>query len=219
MRFRALFCCSLADALQGIAEGRLIFDNLQKCITYVLASNVPEIIPFVMFVTLGIPLGLEIVQILAVDLGAPPALQPSFPPLSFCNCGCRHGSHARHLHGVSCAVCVCAARGDAGARYELAEDDLMKRKPRNALTDRLTNGRLFCLGYCVLGVRACPLAPAQRQQRQRDALQVLETAMGYLVFFEMFREYGFDQVQLRGAGINFEFDNTQICNKDCCPLW
>lgn len=85
LRFRALFCCSLADALQGIAEGRLIFDNLQKCITYVLASNVPEIIPFVMFVTLGIPLGLEIVQILAVDLGAPPALQPSLPPRSFCN--------------------------------------------------------------------------------------------------------------------------------------
>jgi hypothetical protein len=63
------------------------------------------------------------------------------------------------------------------------------------------------------------LAAAQRQQRQRDALQVLETAMGYLVFFEMFREYGFDQVQLRGAGINFEFGNTQLCNKDCCPLW
>jgi sodium/potassium-transporting ATPase subunit alpha len=59
-----------ANISQGIAEGRLIFDNLQKCITYVLASNVPEIIPFLMFVTLQIPLGLEIVQILAVDLGA-----------------------------------------------------------------------------------------------------------------------------------------------------
>jgi sodium/potassium-transporting ATPase subunit alpha len=58
-----------ACAAQGIAEGRLIFDNLQKCITYVLASNVPEIIPFLMFVTLQIPLGLEIVQVLAVDLG------------------------------------------------------------------------------------------------------------------------------------------------------
>jgi sodium/potassium-transporting ATPase subunit alpha len=55
----------------------LIFDNLQKCITYVLASNVPEIIPFVMFVTLQIPLGLEIVQILAVDLGASPAPRSS----------------------------------------------------------------------------------------------------------------------------------------------
>ena len=46
------------------------------------------------------------------------------------------------------------AHGDAVARYELAEDDLMKRKPRNAQTDRLTNGRLFFLGYCTLGVRA-----------------------------------------------------------------
>jgi hypothetical protein len=29
----------------------------------------------------------------------------------------------------------------------------MRRKPRNAQTDRLTNARLFCLGYCVFGVR------------------------------------------------------------------
>ena len=103
--------------LQGIAEGRLIFDNLQKCICYVLASNVPEILPFLMFVSLQIPLALEIVQILAVDLGTD--LMP--------------------------AICMA---------YELAEDDLMKRKPRNAQTDRLTNGRLFFLGYCTLGVRA-----------------------------------------------------------------
>ena len=47
----------------------MIFDNLQKCICYVLASNVPEILPFLMFVSLQIPLALEIVQILAVDLG------------------------------------------------------------------------------------------------------------------------------------------------------
>jgi hypothetical protein len=33
----------------------------------------------------------------------------------------------------------------------------MKRKPRNAQTDRLTNARLFFLGYCVLGVRASSL--------------------------------------------------------------
>ena len=33
----------------------------------------------------------------------------------------------------------------------------MKRKPRNAQTDRLTNARLFFLGYCILGVRASSL--------------------------------------------------------------
>ena len=114
----ALFVSPLPlHTLQGIAEGRLIFDNLQKCICYVLASNVPEILPFLMFVSLQIPLALEIVQILAVDLGTD--LMP--------------------------AICMA---------YELAEDDLMKRKPRNAQTDRLTNGRLFFLGYCTLGVRA-----------------------------------------------------------------
>jgi magnesium-transporting ATPase (P-type) len=67
--FRYKLVLLVSKYAQGIAEGRLIFDNLQKCITYVLASNVPEIIPFLMFVTLQIPLALEIVQILAVDLG------------------------------------------------------------------------------------------------------------------------------------------------------
>jgi sodium/potassium-transporting ATPase subunit alpha len=41
---------NFASIVKGIAEGRLIFDNLQKCIVYVLASNVPEIIPFLVFI-------------------------------------------------------------------------------------------------------------------------------------------------------------------------
>ena len=34
----------------GIEEGRLIFDNLKKSISYTLQSNVPEIIPFIFFI-------------------------------------------------------------------------------------------------------------------------------------------------------------------------
>ena len=30
----------------GIREGRVIFDNLKKVISYVLSSNIPEIVPF-----------------------------------------------------------------------------------------------------------------------------------------------------------------------------
>ena len=41
---------NFASIVKGIAEGRLIFDNLQKCIVYVLSSNVPEIIPFLVFI-------------------------------------------------------------------------------------------------------------------------------------------------------------------------
>ncbi len=55
--------------VMAISEGRLIFDNLKKCIAYVLSSNVPEIVPFIVFIVARIPLGLETVMILLVDLG------------------------------------------------------------------------------------------------------------------------------------------------------
>jgi sodium/potassium-transporting ATPase subunit alpha len=55
--------------VDGIREGRLIFENLKKCVAYVLSSNVPEIIPFLLFIALKIPLGIETIVILLVDLG------------------------------------------------------------------------------------------------------------------------------------------------------
>ena len=33
--------------VNGVEQGRLIFDNLKKSIAYTLASNIPEIWPFV----------------------------------------------------------------------------------------------------------------------------------------------------------------------------
>lgn len=53
----------------GIEEGRKIFDNLKKSIAYILASNIPEIIPFLLFIVIQIPIPLSTVLILCVDLG------------------------------------------------------------------------------------------------------------------------------------------------------
>jgi len=53
----------------AVEEGRAIFDNIRRFITYILASNIPEIVPFILFVMFKIPLPLTIIQILAVDLG------------------------------------------------------------------------------------------------------------------------------------------------------
>jgi len=55
--------------IEGIKEGRNIFANLKKCITYVLSSNVPEIVPFLLFIIAKWPLGLETIMILIIDLG------------------------------------------------------------------------------------------------------------------------------------------------------
>ena len=55
--------------VDGIEEGRLIFDNLKKSIAYTLSSNIPEISPFLMFIIVQMPLSLTTVLILCVDLG------------------------------------------------------------------------------------------------------------------------------------------------------
>merc|ERR1711907_317142 len=60
---------NFASLVQGVEEGRLIFDNLKKSIAYTLSSNIPEISPFLSFITVGIPLPLSTVLILCIDLG------------------------------------------------------------------------------------------------------------------------------------------------------
>ena len=60
---------NFASIVAAIEEGRAIFDNLRRFLTYILASNVPELVPYLAYVLLGIPLPLTIIQILLVDLG------------------------------------------------------------------------------------------------------------------------------------------------------
>eukprot|EP00028_Trichosphaerium_sp_Am-I-7-wt_P007722 CAMPEP_0168514466 /NCGR_PEP_ID=MMETSP0405-20121227/4128_1 /TAXON_ID=498012 /ORGANISM="Trichosphaerium sp, Strain Am-I-7 wt" /LENGTH=989 /DNA_ID=CAMNT_0008533601 /DNA_START=42 /DNA_END=3007 /DNA_ORIENTATION=- len=60
---------NFASIVNGVEEGRLIFDNLKKSIAYTLTSNIPEITPFLAFIVLQIPLPLSTVLILCIDLG------------------------------------------------------------------------------------------------------------------------------------------------------
>lgn len=60
---------NFASIVSGVEEGRLIFDNLKKSIAYTLTSNIPEIAPFLTYITLQLPLPLSTVLILCVDLG------------------------------------------------------------------------------------------------------------------------------------------------------
>ena len=60
---------NFASIVAAIEEGRAVFDNVRKFMTYILTSNVPEIVPYLAFVLFRIPLPLTIIQILAVDLG------------------------------------------------------------------------------------------------------------------------------------------------------
>merc|ERR1719305_2181467 len=60
---------NFASIVNGVEEGRLIFDNLKKSIAYTLSSNIPEISPFLVFICVQTPLPLTTVLILCVDLG------------------------------------------------------------------------------------------------------------------------------------------------------
>jgi magnesium-transporting ATPase (P-type) len=57
------------DIATAVEEGRTIYENIRKFLTYILASNIPEIIPFLLTALLGLPLALTVAQILAIDLG------------------------------------------------------------------------------------------------------------------------------------------------------
>lgn len=58
-----------ATIVNAMEEGRAVFENIRKFLTYILTSNIPEIVPYLAFVLLRIPLPLTVIQILAVDLG------------------------------------------------------------------------------------------------------------------------------------------------------
>lgn len=60
---------NFSSIVGGVEEGRLIFDNLKKSITYTLQHNPPEITPFLAFIILQIPVPLTTVLILCIDLG------------------------------------------------------------------------------------------------------------------------------------------------------
>lgn len=60
---------NFATIVNAVEEGRAVYANIRKFITYIFASNIPEAVPYLAYMLLPIPLPLTILQILAVDLG------------------------------------------------------------------------------------------------------------------------------------------------------
>ena len=59
---------NFATIVKAVQEGRTVYDNIKKFITYILTSNIPEILPFIAYVLFPIPLPITVVQILSIDL-------------------------------------------------------------------------------------------------------------------------------------------------------
>lgn len=60
---------NFASIVAGIEEGRTIFANIRKFTNYVLVSNGPEIMPYLIYMLFPVPLALTVIQILTIDLG------------------------------------------------------------------------------------------------------------------------------------------------------
>ncbi|MHB9004040.1 MAG: cation-translocating P-type ATPase, partial [Coriobacteriia bacterium] len=60
---------NFASIVHAVEEGRAVYDNIRRFVSYIFTSNIPEIVPFLVFVILKVPLPLTILQILIIDLG------------------------------------------------------------------------------------------------------------------------------------------------------
>jgi len=60
---------NFATIVNAVEEGRTVYENIKKFMTYIFASNIPEAVPYLAYILFKIPLPLTILQILAVDLG------------------------------------------------------------------------------------------------------------------------------------------------------
>ncbi len=59
---------SFEAIVKAVESGRAIYDNIRKFIVYVFSHNWAELIPYVLYALMGIPLPLLVVQVLAIDL-------------------------------------------------------------------------------------------------------------------------------------------------------
>ncbi|MBI3132958.1 MAG: cation-transporting P-type ATPase [Acidobacteria bacterium] len=60
---------NFASIVAAVEEGRAIYTNIRRFLTYHMTSNCGELMPYLAFVLFRIPLPLTILQILAIDLG------------------------------------------------------------------------------------------------------------------------------------------------------
>jgi magnesium-transporting ATPase (P-type) len=60
---------NFASIVSAVEEGRAVFQNIRKFLTYVLVHNVAQLVPYLAFALFRIPLPLTPIQVLFVDMG------------------------------------------------------------------------------------------------------------------------------------------------------
>jgi Ca2+-transporting ATPase len=60
---------NFASIVNAIEEGRTVYANIKKFVTYIFSHNMTEAWPFIVQIMFNIPLALPVMQVLAIDLG------------------------------------------------------------------------------------------------------------------------------------------------------
>lgn len=58
-----------ASIVTGVQEGRRIFDNLKKVSAYMIALSIPELVPFLLQIIIGLPLPCNTILVLCLAVG------------------------------------------------------------------------------------------------------------------------------------------------------
>ncbi|MCX5876527.1 MAG: cation-transporting P-type ATPase [Deltaproteobacteria bacterium] len=61
---------NFSSIVVAIEEGRTVYFNVKKFVTYILSHNAPEIVPYILQFFLKIPLPISVIQIISIDLGS-----------------------------------------------------------------------------------------------------------------------------------------------------
>lgn len=59
---------NFATIVAAVEEGRAVYDNIRKFVTYIFAHLAGEAVPYILFALFNLPLPLTVLQILAIDL-------------------------------------------------------------------------------------------------------------------------------------------------------
>lgn len=60
---------NFSSIVTGVEEGRKIFDNMKKTISYIMAGNFSTLFPFIVFLAFGFPVSISPIMILCICLG------------------------------------------------------------------------------------------------------------------------------------------------------
>jgi len=60
---------NFATIVIGVEEGRRIFDNMKKTVSYIMAGSVTTLYPFIIYVIFGFPLAIGTITVLLICLG------------------------------------------------------------------------------------------------------------------------------------------------------